>query len=132
MIPKDKIKVMKVTELEIKKLKKAVYDENLSQVKDFVKKHGTLFLFQEFFKEGGQPLYPHMYRDYLIHVAIDNDDYAMLQYFNEIGLTPTINYTIDTNFNSRADQFFDHEIIDLITYARNNRCSEATVNFIKN
>lgn len=123
---------MKVTESDINKLQKAVYDGNLSFVKEFVKQFGTFSLFQEYYKYGQQSLYPDMYRYYLIHIAIDNHDQKMLAYFKEVNFSPMVSYSIDTNFNSRADQFLNHETIDLITYAQNRKCSKNTIQFIIN
>ncbi len=121
---------MQPTIIDLQNLGKAIAGKDIDFVKKFVAEFGVNYLMYSINKYPTTQLYGDMHNYYYIHTAIDNEDMAMLEYFKSVGFYAKVNYVIESNFNSKADQFMNREEIDLLTYTK-RKASEKVVSFVE-
>ena len=123
--------MMHPTKLDFQKLDQAIINRDHYFVKQFVANFGAAALNIAHEKYSPEEIYPDRTSFYPLHTILEQDDLALLEYFKSIAVYVKVDYTIESNFNSRADQFMDKQSTAIISFARQKACSAKTINFLE-
>jgi hypothetical protein len=105
---------------DLERLKELIRKKDHAKVKSMLRLMDSHMINYRFQESGPQKLYPDSHSYYLLHIVIETQDMSMLKLFKEFKANPDVSYTVESNFNSRADSYMDSTSYNLVQWSK--RC----------